>query len=82
MLVGKTDHRPSKRVSISNDGGRTARSHVFRQAALTGSCAGDHFGSLRQLAVKALVDDPFGFRNKFLCFTFLQIAGAIGQGTF
>ena len=37
MLVGKTDHRPSKRVSISNDGGRTARSRVFRQAALTGS---------------------------------------------
>jgi len=32
--------------------------------------------------VKALVDDPFGFRNKFLCFTFLQIGGAVGQGTF
>jgi hypothetical protein len=32
-------------------------------------------------AVKALVDDPFGFRNNFLRFTFLQIGGAIGQGT-
>ena len=37
MLVGKTDHSPSKRVSICNDGRRTARSRVFRQAALTGS---------------------------------------------
>ena len=46
------------------------------------SGAGDHFGDLRHLATKALVDDPFGFRNYFLCFTFLQIGGAIGQGTF
>ena len=38
------------------------------------SAAGDHFGDL---ATKALVDDPLGFCNNFLRFTFLQIRGAI-----
>jgi hypothetical protein len=39
------------------------------------SDAGDHFGDLRHLATKALVDDPFGFRSNFLCSTLLQIGG-------
>jgi hypothetical protein len=34
---------------------------------------GRSFGGLRHLATETLVDDSFGFRNNFLCSTFLQI---------
>ena len=66
---GSRHREPKRLVAV---GLRSAR---LRQAVQEIICGLDSW-------VKALVDDPFGFRNKFLCFTFLQIGGAVGQGTF